>query len=89
MLFITAPQLSKLPPSQYCGYDPRLVTEWVLVRIPSKAWLCFFFGKRSRTFTCNGFPSRKERGTPLLLYAGNIVCNKCEGRFALDTFRSE
>ncbi|GFU00843.1 hypothetical protein TNCV_4819761 [Trichonephila clavipes] len=26
-------------PSQYGGYDPRLVTEWVRVRIPSKTWL--------------------------------------------------
>ncbi|GFV46924.1 transposable element Tc3 transposase [Trichonephila clavipes] len=34
-----------LPSSQYGGYDPRLVTEWVRVRIPSKAWLYLLWGK--------------------------------------------
>ncbi|GFY28583.1 hypothetical protein TNCV_4150141 [Trichonephila clavipes] len=52
--------------SQYGGYDPRLVTEWVRARIPSKAWL-YLLRERSRSFACNGFPSRKESSAPLLV----------------------
>ncbi|GFV64705.1 hypothetical protein TNCV_1636581 [Trichonephila clavipes] len=52
---------------QYGGYVPRLVTEWVRVRIPSKTWL-YLLRERSRSFTCNGFPSRKEKQrTPFLV----------------------
>ncbi|GFX55151.1 hypothetical protein TNCV_1156121 [Trichonephila clavipes] len=37
-----------------------------------------FFGKRSRTFACNGFPSRMESSARFLLYTtGIIICNKC------------
>ncbi|GFV77570.1 hypothetical protein TNCV_1070991 [Trichonephila clavipes] len=53
-----------LSPSQYGGYDPWLVTEWI--RIPCKTWL-YLLRERSRSFTCNGFPSRKESSAPLLV----------------------
>ncbi|GFW12514.1 hypothetical protein TNCV_817661 [Trichonephila clavipes] len=36
-----------MSPRQYGGYDPRLVTEWVRVRIPSKAWLHLLREKKS------------------------------------------
>ncbi|GFW67555.1 hypothetical protein TNCV_3392261 [Trichonephila clavipes] len=39
--------IGRVPPSQYGGYDPWLVTEWVRVRIPSKAWLCLLQEKKS------------------------------------------
>ncbi|GFU88924.1 hypothetical protein TNCV_4445991 [Trichonephila clavipes] len=38
----------------YGGYDPRLVTEWVRLRIPKD------MVSSSEKETCNGFPSRKE-----------------------------
>ncbi|GFW33847.1 hypothetical protein TNCV_3589321 [Trichonephila clavipes] len=50
--------------SQYDGYDPWLVTEWV--RIPSKTWL-YLLRERSRSLACNGFPSRKESSAPILV----------------------
>ncbi|GFW85554.1 uncharacterized protein TNCV_852061 [Trichonephila clavipes] len=53
-----------VPPSQYGGYNPRLVTEWVESRVRHG---CIFFGKRSRTFACNGFPSRMESSAPPLV----------------------
>ncbi|GFS92635.1 hypothetical protein TNCV_1160861 [Trichonephila clavipes] len=34
-------------PSQYGGYDPGFVTEWIRVRITSKAWMYFLREKRS------------------------------------------
>ncbi|GFX01962.1 hypothetical protein TNCV_371511 [Trichonephila clavipes] len=46
--------------NQYGGYGPRLVTEGVRVQIPSKTWL-YLLRERSRSFTCNGFPSRKKQ----------------------------
>ncbi|GFV54373.1 hypothetical protein TNCV_3482121 [Trichonephila clavipes] len=45
-----------MSPSQYGGYDPRLVTELVRVRTPSKTWL-YLLRERSRSFAGNGFPS--------------------------------
>ncbi|GFX91164.1 hypothetical protein TNCV_1245791 [Trichonephila clavipes] len=48
--------------NQYGGYDPRLVTE--RVGIPRKTWL-YLLRERSRSFTCNGFPSQKEISAPL------------------------
>ncbi|GFS87115.1 uncharacterized protein TNCV_1130281 [Trichonephila clavipes] len=41
--------INALESSQYGGYDPRLVTEWVRVRIPSKTWL-YLLRERSRSF---------------------------------------
>ncbi|GFU66112.1 uncharacterized protein TNCV_2857851 [Trichonephila clavipes] len=63
--------VKSLLPSQYGGYDPRLVTEWDRVRTRVRHG-CIFFGKRSRTFACNGFPSRMESRTSLLLHPGII-----------------
>ncbi|GFX66843.1 hypothetical protein TNCV_3049411 [Trichonephila clavipes] len=48
--------------SQYGGYDPRLVIDWVRVRISSKTWLNLL--RESRSFAYNGFPSRKESSAP-------------------------
>ncbi|GFU06222.1 transposable element Tcb1 transposase [Trichonephila clavipes] len=72
-----------MPSSQYGGYDPQFVTEWVRVRVRHG---CIFCGKRSRTCACNGFPSQMEGSTPLLLYAEIII--SIHGRLRL-TWRRE
>ncbi|GFT00685.1 hypothetical protein TNCV_3113951 [Trichonephila clavipes] len=53
-------------PSHYGGYDPRLVTEWVRVQIPSKTE-SYLLREGSRSFACNGFPSRKKSSAPPLV----------------------
>ncbi|GFX75510.1 hypothetical protein TNCV_4714171 [Trichonephila clavipes] len=52
-------------PSQYSGYDSRLVTEWVRIRVKHD---CFSFGKEVGLLpVMNSHPSRKA-AHPFLLY---------------------
>ncbi|GFS72740.1 hypothetical protein TNCV_1421251 [Trichonephila clavipes] len=41
----TYPRMHESPRSRYDGYDPRLVTQWVQVRIPR--WVYFLREKKS------------------------------------------
>ncbi|GFV09433.1 hypothetical protein TNCV_3158311 [Trichonephila clavipes] len=69
-MLIATPAMS---PSEYGGYDPRLVTEWV--RIPSKTW-SYLFGKVGLSPVMDPCLERKAARS-FLLYAEIIICNKC------------
>ncbi|GFV49039.1 hypothetical protein TNCV_5065231 [Trichonephila clavipes] len=56
-----------IPLFLYGGFEPRLVTEWVQVRIPSKTWLYLLWKEVGHSPVVDSCLERKSSSPPLVI----------------------